>query len=70
MYRELRAIATDLKRMLDGLQISSTRGTTSAGFLLQSLAFDCKATADELLGAIEKLTNDSPDSKWKYVMSK
>lgn len=55
--------------MIDDLQISSTSGATSAGPLLRSFAFDCKDVAEDLLRAIDKITNDNPNNKWKSVRS-
>jgi hypothetical protein len=59
----IKSIATDLKALADKLEVSSSRGTANAGSLMRTFAFDCKAVADELLRALQKLANEKPGSK-------
>lgn len=55
--------------MIHDLQISSTTGATSAGPLLRSFAFDCKDVAENLLRAIERISDTNCNTKWKHVIS-
>ncbi|OCK79902.1 hypothetical protein K432DRAFT_354034 [Lepidopterella palustris CBS 459.81] len=63
----LDTITQDLRRLSDGLEVSSARGTSAAGPLIRTLAFDCKQLADDISRDIKKLqvsSKSKPHQRW------